>query len=218
MRPPVVFLALPHRNDFSAGTLRGVLNTGKGHKLIVEEKQNSLLTVCFNSLWCEALNNRKKHGLTHFAMLHCDIGPQEGWIDILLREQKKCGADILSVVVPIKDERGQHITDFVLGQDMMAWVTQGPIAERNLEKLAESDEGVILFRRLLQEQLAIAEAGEDPMNVFRDPAANTFIEIPVEYGLIQAARAQQLATGQAPWSPLLDIVEETWANAPKSTG
>jgi len=28
--------------------------------------------------------------------------------------------------IPIKDERGRFITDFVLGQDMMAWVTQGP--------------------------------------------------------------------------------------------
>ncbi|PYM11192.1 MAG: Rieske (2Fe-2S) protein [Candidatus Rokuibacteriota bacterium] len=103
--------------------------------------------------------------------------------------------------IPLTDQLGQHITDFVLGQDMMAWVTQGPIADRDLEKLGDSDQGVILFRRLLREQLAIAEAGGDPMNVFRDPATNTFIEIPVEYGLIEAARARSLATGQAPWSP-----------------
>jgi hypothetical protein len=33
--------------------------------------------------------------------------------------------------IPLLDERGEHITDFVLGQDMTAWVTQGPIAERD---------------------------------------------------------------------------------------
>jgi 5,5'-dehydrodivanillate O-demethylase len=55
------------------------------------------------------------------------------------------------------DERGRHITDFVLGQDMAAWVTQGPIARRELEKLGESDKGITLYRRLLQEQLAAVE-------------------------------------------------------------
>jgi 5,5'-dehydrodivanillate O-demethylase len=71
------------------------------------------------------------------------------------------------------DERGRHITDFVLGQDMMAWVTQGRIAKRELEKLGESDTGIILYRRLLQEQLAVVEKGGEPMNVFRDPEQNT---------------------------------------------
>ena len=100
----------------------------------------------------------------------------------------------------------------------MAWVTQGPIAERHLEKLGESDEGVILFRRLIKDQLAIVEAGGDPMNVFRDPAQHTRVDIPVEYSLIEAARKRSLATGQAPWSPLLDIVEDGWARAPESAG
>jgi 5,5'-dehydrodivanillate O-demethylase oxygenase subunit len=71
--------------------------------------------------------------------------------------------------IPLIDERGRHITDFVSGQDMAAWVTQGPIAKRELEKLGESDKGIILYRRLLQEQLAVVEQGGDPMNVFRDP-------------------------------------------------
>ena len=43
------------------------------------------------------------------------------------------------------------------------------------------------------------------------PLSATFIEIPVEYGLIEAARARSLATGQAPWSPFLDMVEKAWA-------
>jgi len=120
--------------------------------------------------------------------------------------------------IPVKDERGGHVTDFVLGQDMMAWSTQGPIADRDLERLGETDQGVILFRRLLREQLAIIDAGGEPMNVFRDPEKNTFISIPVEYSLIAAARRRQLSTGQAPSSPLLDVVEEAWANAPEDAG
>ena len=116
--------------------------------------------------------------------------------------------------IPLKDERGQHITDFVLGQDMAAWVTQGPIAARQLEKLAESDKGIILYRRLLQEQLALAEQGGDPMNVFRDPEQNKILHIPVEHGLIETARARRLSSGQAPYSRLLDWIEEQWAHAP----
>jgi hypothetical protein len=45
--------------------------------------------------------------------------------------------------IPLMDERGRHITDFVSGQDMAAWVTQGPIAKRELEKLGESDKGIM---------------------------------------------------------------------------
>jgi len=116
--------------------------------------------------------------------------------------------------IPLQDERGRHITDFVLGQDMMAWVTQGPIAQRHLERLGESDQGIILYRRLLREQLALVEAGGEPMNVFRDPAKNTLLRIPVEHGLVETARARRLGSGQAPYSPLLDQIEEQWAKAP----
>jgi 5,5'-dehydrodivanillate O-demethylase oxygenase subunit len=118
--------------------------------------------------------------------------------------------------IPLTDEHGQHITDFVLGQDMMAWVTQGPVAERQLERLGESDKGIILYRRLLREQMATAEAGKDPMNVFRDPAQNTILHIPTEHGLVETARARRLSTGQAPYSQLMDQIEAQWANAPSA--
>jgi 5,5'-dehydrodivanillate O-demethylase len=116
--------------------------------------------------------------------------------------------------IPLMDEHGQHITDFVLGQDMMAWVTQGPVAERPLERLGESDKGIILYRRLLREQIAIAEEGKDPMNVFRDPAKNTILHIPTEHSLVETTQARRLSTGQAPYSQLMDQVEAQWAKAP----
>ena len=77
---------------------------------------------------------------------------------------------------------------------------------------------MILFRRLLRDQLAVVAGGGDPMNVFRDAAANKCIDIPVEYSLVEAARARSLASGQAPWSALLDTVENAWARAPESAG
>lgn len=60
----------------------------------------------FNSLWCLALNTRKEFGLTHFAMLHQDVHPVKWWVDTLLDEMKKQDVDLLSVVLPIKDDHG----------------------------------------------------------------------------------------------------------------
>jgi 5,5'-dehydrodivanillate O-demethylase len=125
------------------------------------------------------------------------------------REQER--QEIVPVYdIPLKDERGRFITDFVLGQDMMAWVTQGAMARRHLERLGESDAGIILYRRLLRQQMALAEGGGELMNVFRDPAANQLLRIPVERGLEETARMRALSTGQAPYSALLDEVETAW--------
>ena len=33
----------------------------------------------------------------------------------------------------------------ILGQDMMAWVTQGPIAKREIEHLGKSDFGIVMY-------------------------------------------------------------------------
>jgi 5,5'-dehydrodivanillate O-demethylase oxygenase subunit len=69
----------------------------------------------------------------------------------------------------------------ITGQDVMAWVSQGPIVDRTRERLADSDRGVILYRKQLFEQLARVEAGLDPINTFRDPAENVCIDLPVPW-------------------------------------
>jgi len=81
------------------------------------------------------------------------------------------------------DERGRvdwSKLDNNSGQDIVAWVTQGAITDRSREKLGESDKGIIMYRRMLQQQLAIVERGGEPMNVFRDPAHNKRIDLPWE--------------------------------------
>ncbi len=77
--------------------------------------------------------------------------------------------------VPYVDEEGRAAVNFVIGQDTMAWWTQGPIAKRHLEKLGQSDVGIIMYRKLLEEQMRLVEDGLDPMNTFRDPAENEII-------------------------------------------
>ena len=65
-------------------------------------------------------------------------------------------------------------------QDVMAWTTQGAIADRTAEHLGSSDRGVTLLRRMLMRELKKIEAGEDPMLVNRDPAKDVPLDLPLE--------------------------------------
>jgi 5,5'-dehydrodivanillate O-demethylase len=82
--------------------------------------------------------------------------------------------------VPFKDENGEFIVDNVDGQDMMAWITQGPIADRTRENLGASDQGLAIYRRVLRRELTKIEQGEDPMGIVRDAQRNQRIDLPNE--------------------------------------
>lgn len=61
----------------------------------------------FDALWCAALNGYNDGELTHFAMLHADVYPQDpGWLDVMLEEMDKFGVGLLSAAIAIKDNRG----------------------------------------------------------------------------------------------------------------
>jgi len=82
---------------------------------------------------------------------------------------------------PYQEEDGRIIVETIRGQDMFVWLGQGPIADRTVERLGTSDKGVILYRKLLDEQMEKVARGEDPMAVVRDPAKNfPLIAIPRE--------------------------------------
>jgi len=70
------------------------------------------------------------------------------------------------------DADGRVQADNIPNQDMLAWVAQGPIADRAAHHQATSDKGIMLFYNLLLEQIARIERGEDPLGVIRDPAQN----------------------------------------------
>jgi 5,5'-dehydrodivanillate O-demethylase oxygenase subunit len=82
--------------------------------------------------------------------------------------------------VPYRDANGEFIVDNIDGQDMMAWITQGPIADRTRETLGASDNGIALYRRVLRREIKKVEEGIDPMFTFRDPAKNVRIDLPNE--------------------------------------
>lgn len=59
--------------------------------------------------------------------------------------------------------------DEVDAQDFMAWETQGPVADRTRERLATSDQGVVMYRRMVMREIDKVRQNLDPMNVIRDP-------------------------------------------------
>jgi 5,5'-dehydrodivanillate O-demethylase len=84
--------------------------------------------------------------------------------------------------VPYRDERGEFRMDLLDAQDIMAWVTQGPIARRDLERLGWTDRGVIMLRKMIAREIDAVAAGRDPIGTIRDAAENAIIDLPVEHG------------------------------------
>jgi 5,5'-dehydrodivanillate O-demethylase len=82
--------------------------------------------------------------------------------------------------VPFKDEQGEFIVDNVDGQDMMAWITQGKVADRTRENLGATDQGIAIYRRVLRREMKKVEQGEDPMGIVRDASRNERIDLPNE--------------------------------------
>jgi 5,5'-dehydrodivanillate O-demethylase oxygenase subunit len=110
--------------------------------------------------------------------------------------------------VPFRDEHG-FITDFVDGGDIMAWVTQGPIANRTRELLSDTDRGVVLLRQLLLEQIEKVAAAEDPIGVLRPPAGDAVIELAQEadkYGDGARFLSEAIDATHVRYSPLRDRI------------
>jgi hypothetical protein len=59
-------------------------------------------------------------------------------------------------------------------------VVRGVHCRAGKEKLGASDRGIILFRQMLHEQMERVREGEEPMNTFRDAAANRSVSFPIE--------------------------------------
>ena len=83
--------------------------------------------------------------------------------------------------VPAFNDDGTIKSDWVLGQDQAAWIMQGPVSDRTTERLGVSDVGIIMFRRMLEEQMRVVADGGDPMNVVRNPDENEILVYPVEH-------------------------------------
>ncbi|MDQ3734364.1 MAG: aromatic ring-hydroxylating dioxygenase subunit alpha [Actinomycetota bacterium] len=122
--------------------------------------------------------------------------------------------ELVTYEIPWRDEQGRHIVDYVEGQDIMAWVTQGSITDRSLEHLGKSDVGVALMRRMYKENMERVARGEDPLAVIREP--HDRIDLPCEkdkFGAGHAFAPQWINMGFSKYSPQKDALLELHAKA-----
>jgi SAM-dependent methyltransferase len=99
------WLAIPHTGFIHPGVMHSAMHASRD-PVHVAEQAFGCLTHNFNVLWANAYNHATELDLTHFAMLHSDITASPGWIDTLIEEADRVGADVLSVVIAIADGRG----------------------------------------------------------------------------------------------------------------
>lgn len=112
-----IALAIPGPNMMYVSAV-GLLTATRGlHDITPKNSGNGFDDM--NTLWVDALNMAHRGEITHFAMLHSDINPSQGWIDILVSEMAKTGADMISTVVALKDWRG--LTSTGIGDESDRW-------------------------------------------------------------------------------------------------
>ncbi len=80
-----------------------------------------------------------------------------------------------STELNIYDDKGRVRADYVVGQDQAAWIIQGAITDRTTEALGVTDVGIIMYRKILEEQLLLVEDGGDPLNVHREDKGVIFL-------------------------------------------
>lgn len=101
----------------------------------------------------------------HYYFSHLQVEPQE--------------EDKIPYFAPpwmMYDENGERRMDHNNGQDNMAFTGQGVIFDRTKENLGTTDAGVIMYRKLLEDQMQVVESGGEPMNVFQTDADLQTIE------------------------------------------
>lgn len=112
-----IALAMPGPS-LNYGAAIGLLTASQGlHDITPKNSGNGFDDM--NTLWVDALNMAHRGEITHFAMLHSDINPSQGWIDILASEMQRTGADLVSTVVAMKDWRG--LTSTGVGDSADPW-------------------------------------------------------------------------------------------------
>jgi 5,5'-dehydrodivanillate O-demethylase oxygenase subunit len=105
------------------------------------------------------------------------------------------------------DKQGNHIVDYIEGQDVMAWVTQGAIADRTTERITKSDVGVVALRRMFSEAIDAVKAGKDTLAVVREK--HDVIKLPLErskFGRGAEFANQWIKNGSMRYSPQADAL------------
>jgi 5,5'-dehydrodivanillate O-demethylase len=107
-------------------------------------------------------------------------------------EQAEADIPVTYIPHPKKGDGDYDVSDFP-AQDLMAWETQGPVFDRTTELLGVSDRGIVMWRKLMLEQIAEVQAGRDPAGVIRDK----HLDRPIELALSKGSARRAMATEEA---------------------
>lgn len=112
-----VSLMMPGRS-FIWGSVKGGYQATKHHDIQIRTSGNGWND--FNNCWAQTLDEFEAGIVTHAAMLHSDITPEPGWLDVLVDDLDRLNADFVSAISPIKDRRG--VTSSGIGNPRNRWV------------------------------------------------------------------------------------------------
>lgn len=136
MSSPVFLGCITHDARIDMNTAKVLFTeASKQHDVLVKIHQSSLLAKNCNELWCDALNMRAQYNLKWFVLLHSDVRPEPFFIDKLIELAESHEVDLLSVALPIKDERG--LTSTAISHKYDAFKTAGRITQKQLKQLPE---------------------------------------------------------------------------------
>jgi 5,5'-dehydrodivanillate O-demethylase oxygenase subunit len=113
-------------------------------------------------------------------------------------------------VETLLNEQGNfHLSTFA-SQDHMAWETQGPVVDRSTERLGVSDKGIVMWRKMLQEQIDAVREGRDPVATVRDPEKNQVIAFTPD----RVFDGTKYVARETPeWKGNPQVIEERWVSS-----
>lgn len=133
-----IVLGMPGYGKQTAAAGRAFWRASRSANVYQYYQCGSLLASNFNQLWCLALNLvHSGERVDYFAMLHDDVEPTDWWLDDLIDELEAKQLDVLSLVVPIKDNRG--LTSMALARpDGDNWLPHCRLSMHDVYQLPET--------------------------------------------------------------------------------
>jgi 5,5'-dehydrodivanillate O-demethylase len=83
---------------------------------------------------------------------------------------------------PVFDEQGKAINTHVMNQDFLAWMGQGVVADRTLERLSASDKGIVMMRQRFFAELEVMAQKGQLKGMITQLHQNKAIPLPMVYG------------------------------------
>ncbi len=116
---PLVAIAMARRGQqLNDGAAEGFYRfpCRKAQVAALVKPVSTLLPLAFNQAWAGVLDLRDSGvPVRYFAMIHDDITPEPWWLDTLIDELERLNADVVSAIVPIKDDKGLTSTAVYTG-------------------------------------------------------------------------------------------------------